>query len=235
MKLAVDLHIHSALSACADKHMTPNNIVNMAVLKGLDIIAVTDHNSAENLEAVHKCAELKGILSVPGMEIETREEVHLICLFPRLEAAFEIQRMVYGALPDMKNRQDIFGQQLVMDQYDNIRWCEERLLLTAANIGIEDIADAVRTVGGALIPAHIDRQSYSILSNLGSVPPELKVKYLEVSKKSGLEHLSERRPELKGYRFIKSSDAHALGEILERESFLELEHRTAECLIRLLQ
>ena len=102
MHAYIDLHIHSALSPCADNEMTPNNIVNMAWLKGLDIIAVTDHNSVENCKAVLKCAEERGILAIPGMEVETREEVHVICLFPDMDSAMEMQNIVWSGLPDIK-------------------------------------------------------------------------------------------------------------------------------------
>jgi predicted metal-dependent phosphoesterase TrpH len=138
MLYSIDLHIHSALSPCADDDMTPNNIVNMSVLKKLDIIAVTDHNSSRNCEAVMKCACSKGILALPGMELETREEVHLLCLFPGLEQAKHFQDMVYSALPDMENREQVFGRQIVFDENDMAAGTEKRLLLAAANLSLEE-------------------------------------------------------------------------------------------------
>ena len=102
MILYYDLHIHTALSPCADNDMTPNNIVNMALLKGLDVIAVTDHNSAENARAVIKAGEKAGLTVIAGMEIETSEEVHVLSLFPSADAAEEVQRQVYRSLPDAK-------------------------------------------------------------------------------------------------------------------------------------
>jgi PHP family Zn ribbon phosphoesterase len=202
--------------------MTPNNIVNMALLKGLDIISVTDHNSAENLRAVMNCACGKNLIVIPGMEIETREEVHIVCMFPSLEAALKMQDIIYNALPGLKNREEIFGQQIVMDENDNITGFNERLLLTAADISVEDVFKQVRLMEGVAIPAHVDRNSYSVISNLGSIPENLGIKCLEVSRNCDMVSLRESYPDIIKYTLIKSSDAHNLGDILEREHFIEL-------------
>lgn len=235
MKFAVDLHIHSALSPCSDNDMTPNNIVSMAFLKELDFIAVTDHNSIENINAVLKCAEQMGIIAVPGMELETCEEVHLICLFPTIEKALEFQKVVYAHLPRFENREDIFGEQLVMDDSDNITGRMEWLLLTAAQLSIEDAFAAVEELGGAIIPAHVDRDSYSIISNLGGIPENLKAGYVEISKNCDLTDFMNKNDTIRPFSFIRSSDAHHLGDILERESFIELEEKSVDCLIKILR
>ncbi len=234
MKYAVDLHIHSALSPCSDKDMTPNNIVNMARIKGLDAIALTDHNSCANLKAVSICAENAGLLFIPGMEVETSEEVHLICLLPCIAAASELQRIVYSALPPVLNRCDIFGKQLIMDETDRIIAEESRMLLTAAALTTGEVCSVVRHLGGAVIPAHVDRPSNSILSNLGFIPEEPCFKYLELSKHCGRTDFMAAHPELGGYGTIVSSDAHELGAILERESFLEIDSLSAEAVIECL-
>lgn len=232
MKFAVDLHIHSALSPCADKDMTPNNIVNMALIKGLDIIAVTDHNSAENLESFIECSKSKNILVVPGMEIETREEVHLICLFPSVDSALEMQEVVYKALPKLENREDVFGPQLIMDSNDCILGHVKRMLLTASALSIEEVFEnVVRRFGGAVIPAHVNRDSYSIISNLGFIPENLKIKYVEVSKDCNIDKFFLNRNDISRYRYLISSDAHHLGGILERESFIELDEKSIDCLL----
>jgi len=231
MKYAVDLHIHSVLSPCADKDMTPNNIVNMAKIKGLDAFALTDHNSCANLKAVSICAESSGLVFIPGMEVETSEEVHLICLLPDVEAAMELQRIVYSALPPMTNRDDIFGRQLIMDNTDNVIAEESRMLLTAVALSTEEVCSVVRQLGGAVIPAHVDRPSNSILSNLGFIPEELGFKYLELSKHCSGADFMAAHTELGGYGSIISSDAHDLGSILERESFLELPALSPESVI----
>jgi PHP family Zn ribbon phosphoesterase len=231
----VDLHIHSALSPCSEKDMTPNNIVNMACLKGLDIIAVTDHNSMENYLSVLKCGRGKKILIVPAMEIESREEIHLLSFFSDFAAAQSMQRIVSDALMKVENREDIFGRQLVMDEWDNLKGTVKHLLLTATELGIEDIIDLVDGLGGVVIPAHVDRESNSILSNLGAIPEDLKINYLEISAECNLEEYIKKNPQLSRYHFIRSSDAHHLGDILERESFLDLEEASAACLIDLLK
>lgn len=223
MKVAVDLHMHSALSPCADNDMTPNNIINMAFLKGLDFIAVTDHNCVENYEAIAKCGKSKGIIVVPGMEVETMEEVHLVCLFPNPEAAMAMQQIVFEALPDLENKEEIFGQQLIMDHEDNVKGTIDRMLITAAAISMEDVFSKVGELKGVVIPAHVDRDSYSVLSNLGAVPDYLDINYIEISRMCNYEEFMEEHPELTAYNHIKSSDAHYLWDMLERESFIDIE------------
>ncbi len=224
--------MHSALSPCAEKDMTPNNIVNMALLKGLDAIAVTDHNTGANLRALFLCAQKAGLVFIPGMEVESVEEVHHVCLLPDLDSAEELHRIVQLALPDIKNRPDIFGSQLIMDENDQIIGEEPRMLLTATNLSTEDIFEIVRKLNGAVIPAHVDRPSYSMISNLGLIPEELGIKYLEISKGCDRYEFRSSRPELDRYRLIKSSDAHNLGDILERCSMLELEELSIDSVIR---
>jgi len=234
MKYAVDLHIHSALSPCADRDMTPNNIVNMARIKGLDIISLTDHNSGANLEATFKCAQKNGLVFIPGIEVETSEEVHLVCLFPDIESALKMHGYVSDALPPIKNRKDIFGEQLIFDEEDRITGEEEQMLITATSLAINDVSCLVKRLGGAVIPAHVDRTSYSIISNLGFIPEELGIRYLEISRDCDKYEFRGARPELDSYRLIKSSDAHYLGDILERESMLDLDELSARAVINLL-
>jgi len=224
MHYAVDLHIHSALSPCSDDDMTPNNIVNMAILKGLDFIAITDHNSAGNLKPVIECAKGTNLVVVPGMEVETAEEVHLICLLPALEAAISLQNIVYDALPDLKNRPDIFGKQLIMDEHDNITMELDRLLITACSLTIEEVFRIVSGLGGVVIPAHVNRDSYSIISVLGLIPGNLGIRYVEILPGSFYEPPYGTKP-------IISSDAHRLGDILERVSFIELKEKSIQCLL----
>lgn len=231
MKAAVDLHIHSALSPCSDKDMTPNNIVNMSIMKGLDFIAVTDHNSVENVKAVMTCAKGKDLIVVPGMELETSEEVHVVCLFPDIEAMNKMQHMVYNALPDIKNREDIFGEQLILNVNDEVVGRFDRLLLTATSLSLNNVSKAMSDIGGVMIPAHIDRESYSILSNLGTIPENLDLKYLEISRCCELSKLKNKLLSPENFCFIKSSDAHNLGSILERESFLEIGDKSIKSLL----
>ncbi len=235
MLAAVDLHIHTALSPCADDAMTPNNIVNMALLKGLDIIAITDHNSASNCEAVMKCASGTKLAVVPGIELETIEEVHMVCLFPEISKAVGFGEYIQSLMPALDNREDIFGRQLIMDENDNITGHEKRMLLTAAAITAEEAFFKVQKAGGVMIPAHIDRESHGLLSNFGMVPPFPGLKWLEVSGAAEPDALARRFPDVKNYNIITSSDAHYLGDILERQMYIEVEAPEACCVISALK
>jgi PHP family Zn ribbon phosphoesterase len=234
MRAAVDLHIHSALSPCADNEMTPNNIVNMARLKGLDIIAVTDHNSAENCLSAARCGSSAGILVIPGMELQTIEEIHLICLFPDMDAVFRMQRTVYSSLSNMGNNEEIFGEQLIFDENDEIKGKNDRLLISASQLNIDEACRYVRELGGAVIPAHVDRDEYSILSAFGTIPNELGFSCQEISRKCDLGFFKAKNPNIASFKYIRSSDAHYLGNILEREMFVEMDRLDSYSLIRAL-
>jgi len=223
MKFAVDFHIHSALSPCGDDDMTPCNIVNMALLKGLDIIAVTDHNSCSNLPAVMDVARENGLMVIPGMEVQTKEEVHIICLFKRIEGAMKFAEIVYNSLPDIKNNEEIFGRQLVFNAADEIIGKEEKMLLSGTILSVNDVFVLVRGLGGICIPAHVDRMGFSIITNLGFIPPNLKVKTIEISKKISPEAAFLKFPFLRKFKHVVSSDAHYLQDISEREFFIELD------------
>lgn len=233
MKYAVDLHMHSCLSPCADADMTPNNIVNMSIIKGLDIIAITDHNSGENAKAIMECAEGTPLVVIPGMELETSEEVHVVCLFRSLENLINFQNLVYTVLPDMRNRPDIFGDQLILDKDDEVIGECDRMLITATDLIIDDVFGLVKKYGGVAYPAHIDRDSYSVLSNLGGIPESYRGRYLELSKNCDFtkflingNHFVEN-----GYHFIRASDAHHLWDIYDRENFMELSEKSISAVL----
>lgn len=222
--LYYDFHIHSSLSPCGSEDMTPNNIVNMAKLCGLDAIAVSDHNSVKNVKAVTEAGKRIGISVLPAMEVETEEGVHILTLYPDTGAAEEVADIVYKALPDIKNRPEIFGQQIIMDSDDKVVGIEEKLLISPASLSLNSLFDVVKNVGGLFIPAHIDRHSYSILSVLGFMPQDLDIKMIEVSKNTtDLSAYLENRPELKKYKILRNSDAHYLDQFAERNASLDLE------------
>ena len=221
MRAYYDFHIHSALSPCADEDMTPNNIVNMARLKGLSMIAVTDHNSCGNLRAVMQVAA-NDPLVLPGIEIETAEEVHILGYFPSLEQAEAMEKVVKEHLPFIPNRPEIFGRQLDMDADDTVIGEEEGLLVTATTLGVADVFSVVQNLGGVAVPAHIDRGSYSILSNLGFLPPELAIRTVEITAKNRA-RLEER---YKSLTILTSSDAHYLGDIAEMEQYIDISTKT---------
>lgn len=231
MKYAYDFHIHTALSPCGDDDMTPNNIVNMALLKELDIIAITDHNSCENVKAVLEVAKGTDLVVIPGMEVETSEEIHMVCLFSDLDSAIRMQDLVYQHLPPLENRAHIFGKQLIFNKEDDVIGENSKLLLTATSLSIYDIVAYVKQFNGVAYPAHIDRSSYSILSNLGWIPEDLDIQAIEISKNANFEKTELK---YKQYKIIQSSDAHYLTDIFEREQFLELESKSINEVIKLL-
>ena len=203
--------------------MTPNNIVNMAAIIGLDAIAITDHNSVGNVIPAMKVGEQVGVKVLAGMEVETAEEIHVLTLYNNIDAAQEVAKVVYGALPDIKNRPEIFGHQYYMDEDDNIVGEEEKLLISPTTIQVEDLQKLVKSVGGIVFPAHVDRHSYSILTNLGFIPEELEIDGIEISKKVGdVEAYLDSRPDLKKYRSLRNSDAHYLADVAEKDAFLNV-------------
>lgn len=221
MKCYYDFHIHTALSPCGDEDMTPNNIINMALLKGLDAIAITDHNSAKNVRACVRCGERAGLVVVPGMEVETSEEVHMVCLFPTVEKAEEMDEYVSENMPFVKNREDIFGVQNVIDTDDNVCGTVENLLSTASMLDIYSVEKKVRQLGGVCICAHIDKSSYSVISNLGFIPSDLHFSTLEVKFPERLDTLKQTY-DFSMYKIIHNSDAHFLWDIHEKEYFIDV-------------
>jgi len=221
MRLYYDMHIHSALSPCADNDMTPNNIVNMAVLKGLDIISVTDHNSCGNLRAVMEAAKDTELLVIPGMEVETEEEVHVLCYFPSIEGAEKMWDYIRGNMRGIKNKSEYFGNQFYMDAQDNIIGEEEELLVSAATLSIYEVAAYAKESGGIAVPAHIDRQSNSVISNLGFMPDDIEFTAVEITGKNRTEMMADYRK----YNILTSSDAHNLADISEREYNLSTMHK----------
>ncbi|MGI9950979.1 PHP domain-containing protein [Moorellaceae bacterium AZ2] len=208
-----DLHVHTALSPCAGNEMTPPSIVARALEAGLDIIAITDHNTAGNVEAVMEAARGTPLKVLPGMEVQTREEVHLLCLFPDTGTALAWQEEVYRHLPSVENPEALFGVQLLLDARGRERGREKRLLLQNADLNVRQVAEKVFSLGGVMIPAHVDRPAYSLLGTLGMVPPGLPVAALEVSRAANKEKVSQSLALANKYSWITSSDAHYLNAI----------------------
>ena len=144
MNLTYDLHVHSCLSPCGDDDMTPANIAGMAALKGLDAVALTDHNTCRNCPAFLAAAEEYGVLAVPGMEINTSEEVHAVCLFPTLEAALEFDRYVYGKLIKFPNKEEIFGKQEIYDLSDRVCGTERKRFIDFMEMSFDVLKEVIR-------------------------------------------------------------------------------------------
>ncbi len=231
--ISYDFHIHTSLSPCADDDMTPNNIVNMSILKNLDAIAVTDHNSCENAKAVMECAKGTNLIVIPGMEVESSEEVHMVCLFKNIDEALIFNEIIKNNLPNIKNKEEIFGRQLLMDKNDEIIGIKENLLSTATLLSVNQIFDEVKKIGGVCFPSHIDKQAYSIISNLGFIPPELNFKTVEIKMKEKKEQMLLKH-NISGYKIIHNSDAHYLGDISERENFIHVDKKDIQSIISIL-
>ena len=203
-----DLHIHSCLSPCGDNDMTPANIAGMAAVKGLQIAALTDHNTTANCPAFFKACKAYGIIPVPGMELTVSEDIHLLCLFSELDAAMEFGDAVHGCMIPVKNRPDIFGHQYIMDEEDGILGEEENLLLNATTLSLEEGTYLCREHGGVCFPAHIERTSNGAF---------------EISASGSESEMRERLECLKPLRCLKNSDAHYLWDISEEGNTVALE------------
>lgn len=239
MKLRYDLHIHSALSPCGDEDMTPNNIVNMALICGLDLIAVSDHNTTGNVEAVMRVGQEAGITVVPALELETAEEIHVLCLFPTVEAALSFDReQVAPALPPIQNKPELFGVQQLMDEEDRIVGEDLRYLINATGISLEGLPELVDSYGGVAVPAHIDKQTKSLVGNFGMVGDYMGFRSFELSRNLP-EAFLDATPGLgkRPYRYIHDSDAHYLQDIGEHsgENLVDLPENSAESLIKYLR
>ncbi len=201
--------------------MTVNNIAGMGKLAGLQIMALTDHNSTKNLPSFFKACENYGIVPIGGMELTTAEEVHIVCLFPTLQNAMDFGETVDKRRIKIKNKPDIFGEQLVLDENDEIIGTDEHLLINATTISIDEAFALAQEFGGVAFPAHIDRDSNGIISMLGIFPEEPDFKTVEVYDKNKLESLKEAYSVLKEKQVVFCSDAHYLDKIRDKENFFE--------------
>jgi hypothetical protein len=215
-----DLHLHTVLSPCAEVEMIPPLIVARALELGLEWIAVTDHNSAGNVRAVLAAAEGTGLTVTPGLEVESREEVHLVCLFDTAEQAELWGALIARHMPLRKNDERFFGAQFVVDAHGEYVRTEERLLATSADLSVEEVARGVAELGGIVIAAHVDRPANSLLANLGLVPPGLELAGLELSRWADPGNFRRAHPELAGYGLVASGDAHRLSEIQRRTAVI---------------
>jgi len=179
MRFRADLHVHTVLSPCAGRDMLPRQIVRSALDHEINLIAITDHNASQNASAVIEVAEEQGLLVLPGMELETSEEIHSLCLFDSLEQLQNLQIIVDRYLPDQPNDEEILGPQVIVDRDGNCLAREQRMLLAPVQISIQKACQIVTDLGGLFIPAHVNREAFGLLPRLGCVPPDLKVEFLE--------------------------------------------------------
>ncbi len=228
MKICYDLHIHSALSPCADNDMTPINIVAAASAVGLEMLSITDHNAIENVAAAMLIGEALGVTVVPGIEVQTSEEIHFVCYFETLNDLRDFYSQLSFVV--IKNRPEIFGEQLIINEDDEIVGTVERLLITSCHLSESDIFELVRAYNGIAIPAHIDRDSNGIIAILGVLPKGYPV--VELSEKSGTK---DRRTFEETHKVIIGSDSHTLASVGQTKNLIELEENTPKALLKYLK
>lgn len=228
VEFIADLHIHTCLSPCADLSMTPRDIVEKAASLGINIIAVCDHNSAENVSVTRDLGREKGIYVVAGIEINSSEEVHLLGLFRDLDDAFKMQSVIYDNLQPGENDEDAFGMQVVVNEVNEVLGFNKRLLIGATSMSVNSVVDLIHGFNGLAVASHIDRDGYGIIARLGFIPPDLQLDALEISSRTKPD---EARTKFRSYRYlpwISSSDAHCLDDIGRRTTSLFMNHSTFE-------
>lgn len=228
---AYDFHIHSCLSPCGDDDMTPNNLVNMAALSGCEIIALTDHNTCRNAPAALKAGEAAGLLVVPGMELCTSEEAHVVCLFDTLEGAMEFDSYIYKNMPHIPNKAEIFGEQCIRNEEDELLGVEENLLLVSSFVGVNDVLPLAERFGGTAFPAHVNRDSYSVIASLGAIPPEAGFSSAEITRDCDLDKLKLAHPELEGMLLLRDSDSHYLETLTGEPGRIALAEKSARAVV----
>ena len=212
MKLYYDLHIHSCLSPCGDEDSTPNNIVNMALIKGLNVIALSDHNTCKNCPAAMAVGKQNGLVVLPAMELTTSEDIHVLCLFEKVEDAQRLEEHISRTRQRVRNRPEIFGRQLILNEKDEVIGEEEDLLIVSSGVSVEEVASLVSSLGGIAVPAHIDKQANGLIGVLGAFDFGLGFRMVECRTDTGID-----LPRL------CDSDAHTLWDIAEAEHFLQAE------------
>lgn len=220
-----DLHVHTCLSPCADLDMYPRAVVEKAIAEQLDVIAICDHNATENVQYVLRSVEGKHLTVIPGMEITSSEEVHVLALFDTLDDLMKIQNIVYDHLPGT-NREEIFGCQAIVNDLDEVEGFNDRFLLGATELSLLEIIHHIHGFGGLVIASHIDRESFSIIGQLGFIDPDIPLDALEVTYRTGIRGARSKYPELSCFPFVESSDAHFIKEIGQGVTTMFLERGT---------
>lgn len=223
-----DLHVHTCLSPCADLTMSPRRIVETGLKKDLDLIAVCDHNSVENVHAAIEASRDTKLTVLAGIEITSAEEAHVIGLFATYDAVHALQDLVYENLIPGENDEDLFGAQIVVNEFDEIEGYNTKLLIGATNLSVGRVVDEIHELKGLAIASHVDREAYSIIGQLGFIPEGLKLDALEISSSLTIAEARERFPEIRKYTLVSSSDAHYLDDIGKAVTQLMIEEPTFE-------
>jgi PHP family Zn ribbon phosphoesterase len=223
----VDLHIHTCLSPCGDWEMSPHNIIQRSLDTALDLIAICDHNTSENAGAVMREGRRRGICVLPGLEICSKEEVHILAIFGELEHALAMQAWVYAGLPG-QNQPEVFGYQVVANEDSEVLGENPRLLIGATRLGLGEIVRQTHALSGLSVSAHVDRPANGIINQLGFIPPDLKIDAVEVSRRIALPIARQTLPEIGNRPCITSSDAHFLKDIGAARTVLSMAAASVE-------
>ena len=218
-----DLHLHSCLSPCADDDMTPNNICGMATLTGLNIVALTDHNTCGNCETFLKVAKKHGLVGIAGMELTTAEDIHIICLFEFIEKAIAFSNEIQKHRLPFPNNEKLYGKQMYMDDEDNVIGVEENFLPLATTLGLDEAVCLAESFEAVVYPAHIDRMANGIVSILGTIPERPVFSCIEFNSNEDIEKYKEDYRMICDKVHVINSDAHNLWSINEAVNFIELD------------
>ncbi len=222
-KYYYDLHVHSCLSPCGDDEMTPNNIAGMAALKGLSVLALCDHNTCKNCPAFYKACKKQGIVPIAGVEVTSAEDIHFICLFRTLEEAMSFDAELDKKRIPIKNNEEIFGHQLIMNENDEVIGEEENLLVNSTILDTDSLYELATRFNALIYPAHIDRDSNGIVSILGTLPESPVFTTYEFHFSKNISEYKQRFKMLENKPLVVSSDAHFLWDINEAENAFELD------------
>lgn len=220
--------MHTVLSPCGSLEMSPTVIVDTALKKGLDIIGITDHNSTRQCAEVHRVGKEKELMVICGAEVTTKEEVHCLTFFENFEKLEAFQAYLDKHLPNIANDAERFGHQVWVNADEEIVGQEERLLISAINQSIDEVEAKVRQLDGLFIPAHIFRPSFSVYSQLGFMPFEIRPDAIGISARFNVEEQMRKHPELEHYTVLRSSDAHFPEQIGAHYSIIELKEASFE-------
>lgn len=213
-RFRAEFHIHTVLSPCASVEMIPPLIIQEALQKKIDIIAITDHNSTANNLAVIEAAQGTTITVLPGIELQTREDIHILGLFPDIEKSNDFQSRLNPYLPTTLNQPEIFGPQYVVDSTGEFIRHETHMLSQAVNLTIDQAWQIVHECCGLFVPAHINRKMFGILPTLGFLPENIPFDALEITSFDHIDHLRLQHPTIKGFPLLRDGDAHHLNDIL---------------------
>ena len=228
VEFRADLHIHSCLSPCADLFMTPRNIIEKAASLGINIVAVCDHNSAENIAVTQEIGKKRGITVIPGMEVTSSEEVHLLGLFGSLDDAYAMQTTVYKHLQPGENDEDAFGMQVVVNEEDEVLGFNKRLLIGSTDLSVNRIVELIHGIKGIAIASHIDREGFGIIGQLGFIPQDAGFDALEISSRTTMDAAAENFRMYRAIPWITSSDAHQLEDTGKKTTGFYMNHATFE-------